>query len=81
MTDNHNTPYINWSSPDLPGTFKLFKQKCEIFFTVRDIKPEKRFSHMLLYVGDEGLRMLTHGHYLIVTEKNQMCDGPSLKNT
>ena len=57
MTDNHNTPYMNWSSLDLPGTFKLFKKKCEIFFTVRDIKPEKRVSHMLLYVGDEGLRI------------------------
>ena len=48
---------MNWSSPDLPGTFKLFKHKCEIFFTVRDIKPEKRASHMLLYVGDEGFRI------------------------
>ena len=57
MTDNHNTPHMNWSGPDLPGTFNLFKQKCDIFFTVRDIKPEKRVNHMLLYVGDEGLRM------------------------
>ena len=50
-------PYMNWSGPDLPRTFKLFKQKCEIYFTVRDIKPEKRASHIRLYVGDEGLRI------------------------
>ena len=48
---------MDWSSPDLPGTFKLFKQKCEIYFTFRHIKLEKRGSHILLYVGDEGLIM------------------------
>ena len=57
MTDNDNTPYMNWPSPDLPGTFQLFKQNCEIYFTVRYIKPEKRASRILLYVGDEGLRI------------------------
>ena len=56
MTDNDNTPRMNRSSPDLPGTFKLFKQKCEIYFTVRDIQSEKRASHILLYVGDEDFK-------------------------
>ena len=48
---------MNWSSPDLAGTFKLFQQKCDLYFTVRDINPERRASHILLYVGDEGLRI------------------------
>ena len=38
--------------------FKLFQQKCDLYFTVRDINPAQRASHILLYVGDEGLRML-----------------------
>ena len=57
MAENQNTPYMNWSSPDLAGTFKLFQQKCVLYFTVRDINAEQRASHILLYVGDEGLRI------------------------
>ena len=58
MAENQNTPYMNWSSPDLAGTFKLFQQKCDLYFTVRDIIPAQRASHiLLLYVGDEGLRI------------------------
>ena len=57
MTENQNTPYMNWPSPDLAGTFKLFQQKCDWYFTVRDINSEQRASHILLYVGDEGLRI------------------------
>ena len=48
---------MNWSSPDLAGTFKLFQQKCDLYFTVRDINPAQRASHILMYVGDEGLRI------------------------
>ena len=48
---------MNWSSPDLAGTFKWFQQKCDLYFTVRDINPAQRASHILLYVGDEGLRI------------------------
>ena len=55
MAENQNTPYMNWSSPDLAGTFKLFQQKCDLYFTVRDINPAQRASHILLCVGDEGL--------------------------
>ena len=55
MAENQNTPYMNWSSLGLAGTFKLFQQKCYLYFTVRYINPAQRAS--LLYVGDEGLRI------------------------
>ena len=54
---NQNTPYMNWSSPDLVGTFKFYQQKCDLYFTVRYINPAQRASHILLHVGDEGLRI------------------------
>ena len=50
-------PRMDWSNADLAGTFKLFKQKCEIYFNVKDTKVDKMVNHILLYAGDEGLQI------------------------
>ncbi len=40
MAENQNTPYMNWSHPDLAGTSQLFQQKCDLYFAVRAINPK-----------------------------------------
>ena len=50
-------PRMDWSNADLAGTFKLFKQKCEIYFNVKDTKVDKMVNHILLYAGDEGIKI------------------------
>ena len=47
---------MDWKSPDLPSSFKLFKQKVELYFTIKDIKREKQMPFILRAVNDEGLR-------------------------
>ena len=50
-------PRMDLSNADLAGTFKLFKQKCEIYFNVKDTKVDKMVNHILLYAGDEGIQI------------------------
>ena len=35
---------------------QLFKQRCQIYFDIKDNKEEKQVSHILFFTGDEGLR-------------------------
>ena len=60
---------MDWSSADVPGTFRLFKQKCQIYFTVKDIKKEMMVNHILLYAGDDGIK-LYNSWTLTDTERN-----------
>ena len=62
-------PRMDWSSADVPGTFRLFKQKCQIYFTVKDIKKEMMVNHILLYAGDDGIK-LYNSWTLTDTERN-----------
>lgn len=50
-------PTMDWSKPDRVATYKLFKQKAQMYFEAKDIKKGKQVSHILLMTGDEGFRM------------------------
>ena len=49
-------PRLDWTAANLPETFQLFKQRCQIYFDIKDIKVEKQVSHILFFTGNEGLR-------------------------
>lgn len=49
-------PSFSWSHTDLSDAFKLFQQRMEIYFTLKNIKEEDQVSFILLATGDEGLR-------------------------
>ena len=53
---------MNWQSSNLAQTFKLFKQRLELFFVVNKIKIEQQVNYILLRVGNEGLKNTTHGY-------------------
>ena len=57
MGEHSAMPRMNWSSADIAGTFSLFKQKCQILFAVKEIKRENTVNYILMYIGDEGLRI------------------------
>ena len=47
---------MDWEATDPSQALKLFKQKCELYFSVKDIKTEKQVQHILLFAGETGLR-------------------------
>ena len=49
-------PHFDWSSANLTESFRLFKQQVLLMFDVKDIKVEKQVSHILLLIGQEGLK-------------------------
>ena len=57
MKINAESPTFDWSSPNLTESFKLFKQQCNLRFDVKEVKKEKQVSHILLSMGEEGLKM------------------------
>ena len=51
-----HVPRMDWSVQNQADTFKLFKQRIELYFKAKRIEPEDQVVHILLQVGDEGLR-------------------------
>ena len=49
-------PRMEWLSPNIGETFQLFKQKADLYFSVKKITGENQVNHILLAVGDEGLK-------------------------
>ena len=58
---NTDIPYMDWQSSNLAETFKLFKQRLELYF-VNKIKIEQQVNYILLRVVNEGLKNTTHGY-------------------
>lgn len=51
---NTCVPQMDWSG-DVAMAFKLFKQRCEMYFSIMDIKADKQVDYILLLAGEEGL--------------------------
>ncbi|KAG1670042.1 hypothetical protein GQR58_017161 [Nymphon striatum] len=49
-------PRMNWDAPQLAPAFKMFKQRCELYFKIKNITGEMAVTHILLAIGEEGLR-------------------------
>ena len=58
---NNDISYMDWQSSNLAKTFKLFKQRLELYFVVNKIKIEQ-VNYILLRVGNEGLKDTTYGY-------------------
>ena len=48
-------PVYDWASAGAES-FKIFKQRMELYFTVKGVNDEAKTSHTLLAIGEEGLR-------------------------
>ena len=56
MADNQDKPRMNWAADNLPEAFQLFKQRCEIYFDIKNTAEAKQPAHILFFAGEEGLR-------------------------
>ena len=56
MADNQDKPRMNWTADNLPEAFQLFKQRCEIYFDIKNTAEAKQPAHILFFAGEEGLR-------------------------
>ncbi|XP_048257540.1 uncharacterized protein K02A2.6-like [Haliotis rufescens] len=54
--DSVALPKLNWSSDEIANDFRLFKQRCKLYFSVKNIKNDKQVDHILLFTGDDGLK-------------------------
>ena len=50
-------PRMDWANSDQGSAIKLFKQQCELYFSVKEVKKEKQVDHILLFTGANGIRM------------------------
>ena len=55
-TPSLQVPVLDWGSPNIAESFKLFKQRLELYFTVKSIKEDEKVPIILLATGEEGLR-------------------------
>jgi hypothetical protein len=53
---NERVPQMDWAFPNQSDVFKMFRQRLELYFKVKGIKNDDQVNHVLLQVGDEGLR-------------------------
>ena len=56
MNTNACEPVMYWDSENRVDLFRFFKQRCKLYFSVKNIPTEKQVDHILLFAGKEGLR-------------------------
>ena len=49
-------PTLDWGSANIAESFRLFKQRIELYFTVKSTADNEKVSTILLATGEEGLR-------------------------
>ena len=60
---------MDWQSSNLAKTFKLFKQRLELYFVVNKIKIEQQVNYILLRVENEGLK--NYNTWLLMEEEKR----------
>ena len=66
----NDIPYMDWQSSNLAETFKLFKQRLELYFVVNKIKIEQQINYNK--VGNEGLKK--YNTWLLTEEEKRTPD-------
>ena len=56
MIQSADYPSMDWTNPDRATALKEFRQMSELWFEIKDTKPEQQKSYILLWSGRKGLR-------------------------
>ena len=48
---------MDWESENVAESFKMFKQRLELYFATKNIAKERQVAHILLQIKEKGLRM------------------------
>ena len=49
-------PEMDWNTEDKIQAFTTFKKRMEMYLTVTKVDPEIQWNHIVLLMGEEGLR-------------------------
>ena len=52
-----NIPEMDWEAENVAESFKMFKQRLELYFLTKETTKEKQVAHILLQIGEKGLKM------------------------
>lgn len=67
--DSISNQWLDCISSTLANNIKIFKQKCELYFSVKDMRTEKQADHILFFTGDEGL--CTYNTWVLTNEEKK----------
>ena len=56
MTDSISSR-MHWDDPDRPNAIKIFHQQCELYFSMKNVAPNKQVDHILFFAGATGLKL------------------------
>ena len=56
MSDSTKLPKIDWTREDTAEAMNMFKQHCDLYFGMNDIKKDRQVQHILFWSGEEGLK-------------------------
>ena len=62
---------MDWSASDPANAFKLFKQRMEMYFRLRKVDDDLKVDHILLALGEEGLRIFNSWTSLTADDKKK----------
>ena len=48
---------MNWDRENVADSFKIFKQRLELYFATKKVHKDDQVAHILLQIGEKGLRM------------------------
>ena len=65
---NNDIPYMDWQSSNLAETFRLFKQRLELYFVVNKMKIEQ-VNYIQLRVGNVGVKK--YNRWLLTEEEKR----------
>ena len=52
-----NIPEMDWEAENVAESFKMFKQRLELYFLTKETTKEKQVAHILLQIGEKGRKM------------------------
>ena len=58
-------PRMTWDTVNPSEAFRMFKQRMELYFTLKNLKEEEKVATVLLAVGEEVSPGTTAGHYML----------------
>ena len=61
---------MDWDSPTFGETFKIFKQRLDLYFQIKKIEGDKQVPIILLSAGEEGLQRY-HSWNLTATQRKE----------
>ena len=63
---------MDWSSGDLPGAWRSFKQHCKFMFggPLKGKEEDEQCNYLMIWVGEKGRDIYNTGHSRTMSQRN-----------